>query len=206
MTTEVKDRILEKTHELFHRYGIKRVTMDDIASQCGISKKTIYQYYKDKNELVDAVTEDHISTNKKQCELDRQIAENALHEVFLAMDMVNVMFETLNPGLLHDLEKYHPQSFEKVKKHKYQFLNQVIKENLLKGISEGIYRQELNVEIMCKFRLESMFLPFNLELFPESRYNIAKIEQELMEHFVYGLATLKGQKLIEKYKKQRQNK
>lgn len=200
---EVKDRILEKTHELFHRFGIKRVTMDDIASQCGISKKTIYLYYKDKNELVDAVAVDHISTNRKQCELDKKAAENALHEVFLAMDMVKVMFEKLNPGLLHDLEKYHPLSFEKFKKHKYHYLKDVIKDNILAGIKEGNYRAEVDVEIICKFRLESMFLPFNLDLFPESKNNIAKIEEELMEHFVYGIATVKGHKLIEKYKNQR---
>jgi AcrR family transcriptional regulator len=202
---EARERILEKTHELFHQYGIRRVTMDDIATQCGMSKKTIYQYFKDKDELVDAVAESHIDHNKCICEIDKKQAKDALHEVFLAMDMVKEIFEKLHPGILHDLEKYHPKTFVKFRKHKDEFMYKVVKQNLEWGIEDGIYRSEIDIDVMTRFRLESMFLPFNLFVFPQSKYNIAKIEEELMLHFVYGLATIKGHKLIEKYKKQRQS-
>lgn len=176
--------------------------MDDIATQCGISKKTIYHYFKDKDELVDAVAESHINHNKCMCEGDMKTAKDALHEVFMAMDMAKEIFDKLHPGILRDLEKYYPRTFIKFRKHKEEFMYAVVKRNLEWGIEDGIYRPEINVDVMAKFRLESMFFPFNLSFFPHNKYNITEIEQEIMEHFVYGLATIKGHKLIEKYKKQ----
>ena len=201
---EASERILEKTHELFHQYGIRRVTMDDIATQCGMSKKTIYQYFKDKDELVDAASEAHINNNKCLCELHSQNAKDALHEVFLAMEMAKEILEKLHPAILRDLEKYYPKTFSKFRKHKDEFMYKVVSKNLEWGIADGIYRPEIDVDVITKFRLESMFFPFNLFVYPQSKYNITRIEEEIMEHFVYGLATIKGHKLIEKYKKQRQ--
>jgi len=79
---EPKERILQKTHELFNKFGIRRVTMDEIAAQVGMSKKTIYQVFVDKDELVDAVAADHISNNKCRCEADLKKADNAIHQIF----------------------------------------------------------------------------------------------------------------------------
>jgi hypothetical protein len=179
--------------------------MDDIATQCGMSKKTIYQYFTDKDELVDAAAECHIKDNKCMCETERKKAKDALHEVFLAMDMAKGMIDKLHPGILHDLEKYHPNTFNKFRKHKNEFMYKVVRDNLEWGIKDGIYRPEIDVDVITRFRLESMFLPFNLLLFPQGKYNITRIEEELMLHYVYGLATIKGHKLIEKYQKQRQS-
>ena len=144
--------------------------------------------------------------NKCTCEIDRKLAKDAIHEVFLAMDMVKEMFEKLHPGLLHDLEKYHPKTFIKFRKHKDEFLYKTVRQNIEWGIEDGVYRPGIDTDVLTKFRLESMFLPFNLIVFPQSKYNITRIEEEIMEHFVHGLATIKGHKLIEKYKKQRQTK
>jgi predicted DNA-binding transcriptional regulator AlpA len=200
---EARNRILEKSNELFNRHGIRRVTMDDIANQCGMSKKTIYQYFKDKDELVDAFAADRLVDNRNVCECDKSRAENAVHELFLAMDMVKVMFEGLHAGLLYDLEKYYPDTFSKFKKYKEEFLYGVIKENLEWGVKDGLYRDDIDIKIMTRFRLESMLLPFNLDIFPESKYAITNIEQEIMEHYVYGLATEKGRELISNYKTER---
>lgn len=203
---ETSERILETTDQLFHQYGIRRVTMDDIATQCGMSKKTIYQYFKDKDELVDAAAEMHMHHNKCLCEEHNKKAKDALHEVFLAMEMAKEILEKLHPAILRDLEKYYPKTFTKFRKHKDEFMYKVVRKNLEWGIADGIYRSEIDVDVMTKFRLESMFFPFNPFVYPQSQYSITKIEEEIMEHFVYGLATIKGHKLIEKYKKQRQTK
>ncbi len=200
---EAQERILEKTHELFNRHGVRRVTMDDIANQCGMSKKTIYQYFKDKDDLVDAFVIDQLMENRTTCQRDKQLAADAIHELFMAMDMAKIMFEAMHAGLIYDLEKYYPEAFLKFKKHKEEFLYQIIKENLERGVQEGLYRNDLNIKIMTRYRLESMLLPFNLEIFPESRYEIAEIEQEIMEHFLYGIASDKGKKYITKYKTER---
>jgi len=123
---EARERILEKSSELFSRHGVRRITMDDIAAQCGMSKKTIYQYFKDKDELVDAFAVEQILENKHTCEADKQTSENAIHEIFLAMDMIKKMFQARQTSLLYDLEKYYPVTYLKFRKHKDEYLFGVI--------------------------------------------------------------------------------
>lgn len=200
---ETKERILLKSHELFHKFGIRQVTMDDIASQLGMSKKTIYSCFADKDELVDAVACEHIKQNTESCECDRIKAENAVHEIFLAMDMVQEMFATMNPTVLFDLEKYHHKSYQKFSKHKNEYMYKIVYNNLKRGIEEGLYRPEIHLEILSKFRIETMFLPFNINIFLPGKYSLGKIELEIMEHFLHGIVTTKGQKYISKYKEQR---
>jgi len=198
-----RERILTKAHELYFRYGIRTVTMDEIAGQCGISKKTIYQFFEDKDALVSCVMDAIINKTESGCIMDQQKSDNAVHEIFLALDMVQKMFATMNPTVLFDVQKHHPKAFERLEKHKSDFFFSVIKKNIEKGKEEGLYRPEINSDILAKLRLETAFLPFNQELFPKGRYSIAVIEQEMTEHFIYGMATTKGQKLIQKYKLER---
>ena len=105
---EVQERIMLKADELFRRYGIRSVTMDEIANQLGMSKKTIYQYYTDKDQLVDAVAEKEISFSQESCLKDMAASSNAIDEIFRVMAFVEVMFRNMNPAMLYDLEKYHP--------------------------------------------------------------------------------------------------
>jgi hypothetical protein len=85
------------------------------------------------------------------------------------------------------------------------FLYQVLKQNLERGIKEELYRPEINVDILTRFRIESMMLAFNSEVFPTNRTHLISIQEDILEHFLYGLSTTKGQKLIQKYKQQRKN-
>ncbi|HEY1870083.1 MAG TPA: TetR/AcrR family transcriptional regulator [Chitinophagaceae bacterium] len=196
----IKERILQKAHELFMRYGVRSVSMDDIAAQLGMSKKTVYQYYTDKEELVNAVLSAVLEKNRSECFRDRENADNAVHEIFQAFDMVQQMFSNMNPSIVFDLEKYHPDVYKKVKQHKEVFMYQVIRQNMERGIQEELYRPEIDVDVLTRFRIESMMLPFNSEVFPTNRTHLVNIQQEILEHFLYGLATVKGQKLIQKYK------
>ncbi len=200
---EQRERILSKANELYFRYGIRSVTMDEIAGQCGISKKTIYQYYEDKDALVSAVMDNVIDKTECSCIADQQKSHNAIHEVFLALDMVQEMFSTMNPTILFDVQKHHPKAFQRLEKHKSDFFFSVIKSNIERGKQEGIYREDINSEILAKLRLETAFLPFKQDLFPKGRYHVALLEQEITEHFVCGMASAKGQKLIQKYKQER---
>ena len=198
-----KERILEKAHELFMRYGIRSVSMDDIAAQLGMSKKTLYHYYTDKEELVDAVLSTILENNRNECFADKQVASNAIHEIFLAFDMVQEMFSNMNPSIVFDLEKYHPAVYKKLQQHKKVFMYQMISQNIERGIKEELYRPEINVDTLTRFRIESMMLAFNSEIFPDNRTHLVAIQEEILEHFLYGLATGKGQKLIQKYKQQK---
>ncbi len=203
---EPKERILVKAEELFMQYGIRSVSMDDIANNLGMSKKTLYQYYADKDELVDAVVEGHISMIEDDCMNCRKDAKDAVHEIFITMERIMDEFNNMNPMLLYDLEKFHFNAYQRFKGHKNKFLAQVIAANMEWGIKEELYRPEINIDVMCKFRLESMMIPFNVSVFPPGKYNLATLSEKIIEHFVFGLATVKGHKLIQKYNEQRQKK
>ena len=200
---ETKERILVKAHELFNRYGLRSVSMDDLATGVGMSKKTLYQYFSDKEELVDACFSGVMEHNRTQCLADQKRAENPIHELFLAFDMTKEVFAEMNPAVLYDLQKYHPGAFKKFQEFKYGFLYEVISSNLSRGIREELYRSEMDVDVITRLRIESVMLPFNSDVFPTNRTHLIHIEQQLFEHFLYGLVTTKGQKLIQKYKNQR---
>src|SRR5687768_7244981 len=123
---EIRDRIKQKAEELFRKYGIRSITMDEIASQLGISKKTIYQYFADKHQLVEAVITDIINYNQGQCKCYSEDATNAVHEVFLLMDLIKESFEDLNPTVFYDMERSHPNAWQKFLSHKNQFILQSI--------------------------------------------------------------------------------
>ena len=115
---ETKDRILQGAEELFYKFGIKSVTMDDIAKHLSISKKTIYQFFSDKNELV--VTLMSVKLKEDECEF-RQIqteSENVIVEVFNMMKHMGVMFSKANPNVFYDLQKYHPNAWAHFKNFK----------------------------------------------------------------------------------------
>lgn len=199
---EVKDRIKQKADELYRRYGIKSVTMDEIANQLGVSKKTIYQSFSDKDELVDAVIVDILKYNKDCCQSYKTKAQNAIHEVFLAMEMLQVMFDNMNPAILHDIERNHPATYKKFKEYKYKYLFEIVKENIERGKREELYRPEVNTDVIAKIRLETMMLPFNEQLFPKNKFSLVTLHQQLIEYFLFGIASLKGYKLILKYQKE----
>jgi len=199
-----KERILEKATDLFMRYGIRSITMDEIAAQLGISKKTIYQYFTDKDAMVEAVVNDEMTTNEDDCRGYSKEAENAVHEIFLAMDGMQEMMKTMNPQLMYDLEKHHPIAYKRLKQYKYQFLFTVVKENLDRGSAEGIYRTGLNIDLVTRHRIESAFMPFNPEAFPPNKYPMNQTCQELAILFLYSICNEKGKKLIEKYLSERQ--
>lgn len=204
--SDTKQRIKQAANDLVMQYGIRSVSMDDIAAKLGISKKTIYLYFKDKDELVDEIVGDIIVNNRYECNADRDRAENAIHEIFLVMDMMAEMFAVMNPGILFDMQKYHPATFKKFLKHKNEYLYNVCRENLERGIQEELYRPELAVDILCRYRVETMFIPFNPDFQQSLKYNLAKIEEEIIIHFLFGLVSLKGYKLVMKYWQQRETK
>lgn len=196
-------RIREKARDLFMQYGLRSVSMDDIAGKLGMSKKTIYHHYADKDELIVAVITEEVQQNQHICERDKTNAENAIHEIFLAMDMVVELFSAMNPSLIYDMQKYHPNAFLKFQQHKNDYLYNTILANMEKGIREGLYREDINLDIMARYRVESMMLPFNPDFHTKLKYNLAQIEEELIVHFMFGLASPKGYKLILKYQQER---
>jgi AcrR family transcriptional regulator len=201
---EQQERIVKKAHELFMRYGIRSVSMDEVANHLGMSKKTIYQFYTDKDALVEDVINIEITEKQVVCKMHRQKSENAILEIFMATDMLLELLTHMNPALIFDLEKYHPKAFRKYNEHKNSFLYTLIKENIEWGKKDGLYREEILADIMARFRLASVFLIFNPDIFPGGKHSLPAIVSEITDNFLYGLASPKGQKLIQKYKQLRQ--
>lgn len=201
---EIKERIQQKAEELFRVYGIRSVTMDEIANQLGVSKKTIYQSFSDKKELVNAVVGDMLAKNRDTCTSCRQGASNAVEEIFFAMESISEIMEDMNPSILFDLERGYPGALKKFIQFKYDFLYDIILKNIHWGKEEGLYREDFNAEIFTKARLEMVSLPFNEQLFPRSRFTMGSVQRELIELFLYAIVSPKGLRLVEKYNKQEQ--
>lgn len=202
----IKERIQHKAGELFRRYGIRSVTMDEIATQLGISKKTIYQFYSDKDTLVKDIFISITDENKKSCCHFKDVSENAIHEQFLASASAKKIFSELNTSVLFDLNRFHPNVFAEFEKFKKQFLFNTIKENLLRGIKEGLFRKDIDVNIITWLRLEMISGVFHNEEVITGKTKPHRFENELKGFFLHGICTKKGLSFISKYKHQRQNK
>ena len=195
-----KIRIISESKALFLKLGIRSVSMDDIASQLGISKKTIYQLFADKDELVDHIIEADIQQIQYECNKCCETSSDAIDEIFKTMEMIVAQFRNMNPMVIFDLQKYHHRSFEKFMQHRNTFLLEIITNNLEKGLKEGLYRENIKIDILARFRLESMMLAFNMDLFPPTTFNALEVTLEIIQHFLYGLSTEKGYQLINEYK------
>ena len=180
--------------------------MDEIAAQLGIFKKTIYQFFTDKDDMVSAVIDREIRKNEEECVQFRQQAENAVHQIFMAQDSVEEMLKYTNPLMLYDLEKHHPRAYQRLKEFKYQFLYKILVDNLQWGVEGGLYREGMDKDVVVKARIENAFLVFNPDVFPHSRYKVAEVAYELAIMFLYGVANDKGRTLIEKYTTERNKK
>jgi AcrR family transcriptional regulator len=202
---ETKERIIEQAKSLFLRLGIRSVSMDDICSHLAISKKTLYQHFADKDELVDMVLQKQISGMQSETTDCCLQSDNAIQEVIKTMEMLVKHFTSMNPVVLFDLQKFHVNSFNKFKNHKYQFTLEIISNNLKRGIAEGLYRSDINVDVLSRFRLESMEIAFNVDVYPSDKYNLVEVSIAIIENFLYGLATEKGFALIEEYKNTAKN-
>jgi AcrR family transcriptional regulator len=198
----MENRILFKARDLMLRNGVKHVTMDDIATQLGMSKKTIYQFYKDKDALVMAVVNFELEEQSSKCQRTQDTADNAVHEMFMLLEDIQQMFKNMNPMTMNEIAKYYPEAFARIQNHKDEFMHQIIKTNLIKGIEQGVYRKEIDPEILSIYRLETSFVPFNPQLYPFSKFDIGRVTLQIIENFIYGVMSLKGIELMEKYKLQ----
>lgn len=198
MTSE--QRILDGSFELFKRYGIKGVTMDDIAKHLGISKKTIYQFYTDKDALVTVLIELVLNSHTERIDAIALASKNAVHEIISMMGYMATDFAGTNPNMFYDMQKYHPQAWIKFKVFKENYIYSCVIKNFEKGKEQGLYRVGLNQKILAKLRLEEVEMAFNPVIFPPDKFNLSQVQVEILDHFLHGICTIKGHKLINKYK------
>jgi AcrR family transcriptional regulator len=194
------DRIVTGGEDLFLQAGIKAVTMDDIAKHLGMSKKTIYHFFNDKNELVMALVKKKIAEDEIQIAEIIEKSANVIEEMINMMKCSEEIFSRINPIVVHDLQKYHPEAWGEFQKFKADVLVKTLEELLSKGIKQGFVRPDVDVRILANMRVNQVEMGFNASIFPVAHYNTWKVQYQLLEHFNYGICTLKGHKLLDQYK------
>ena len=197
---ELKDRIIKEAEGLFCQFGIKRITMDDISKHLGISKKTIYQHFKDKNELVYMLISAMLGRENCAMDVNQKESENAVREIFLIVTHLQELLSKMNPAIFYDMQKYHPEAWELFRSFKSEYMRSCLMKNLERGINEGLFRKEINLEIISIMRMEQVDMVFNQVAFAPGKFNLSQVMTEITEHYLYGLCTLKGHELIMKYK------
>ncbi len=203
--TDIKDRILRGAEELFMKYGVRSVSMDDIARHLSVSKKTLYHYFADKDEIVTMVLVFHMERDVKQYEGFHQTSTNAIDELVNVSACMKRDFQKINPSLLFDLQKYHARAWSVWMSHKEKYIKDSIVRNLKQGIEEGYFRKDISVEVLAIARLETIQLTFDERIFPAEKFNLSDVNVQIFEHFVYGILTDKGRKVYEKYKQEPQH-
>jgi TetR/AcrR family transcriptional regulator, cholesterol catabolism regulator len=195
-----KEKILEGTEALFMKYGIRSVSMDDIARHLSVSKKTLYQYFADKDELVYRMSERYLARMSKNYEQIREEAKNSVEELSLISLRIKKDFENMNTSMLFDLQKFHPRAWGLYIRHKESTICQSVVRNIEHGIQDGYYRADLNPEIMAIIRVMMIEDAFDEQAFPRQRFSFVDVQHQVFELFVQGICTEKGRKLYQKYK------
>ncbi|SFW87558.1 TetR/AcrR family transcriptional regulator [Chitinophaga sancti] len=199
---EIQERILDTAFNLFSQFGTRSITMDDIAQKMGVSKKTLYAHFADKDELVTHAISRHLLTIDKDCKENQTQAEDAIGELFLVMQMLDKQFRNMKPFVLLDLQRYHAAAYQAFLSYRDNSLQSTIRQNLERGIREGLYRSNLEVDILTRYRLATAMLCFQPDVFAPGLYEMSKVQRILLEHFLYGLVSSKGFERIEAYKLQ----
>ncbi|GGK87180.1 TetR/AcrR family transcriptional regulator [Rufibacter glacialis] len=197
---ETRDRILHQARALFFQKGIKAVSMDDVAAHLGVSKKTLYKWFANKDEVVLESMQQYIQAVEGTCSQAIASAANAMEAMFQIVEMVRDIMRQMHPSIFYDLQKYHPAAWRLWQEHKNNFFLEQTKEHMQRGIREKLFREDIDVEILARLRLAEVELGFDSENFPATQFDLQKVQVALLEHFILGLATLKGHKLVNQYK------
>ena len=194
-----KDRILQHASALFLRNGIKSVSMDDIAADLAMSKKTLYKVFANKDELVTATMAERMDRTQRECLSVQAPATNAVQQMLDLAAWADEQFSHVHPSIFYDLRKYHPTAWEVFRQHKSTFILNQITENLRRGVAEGLYRPDLDVEVLARLSLAQIDLTFDINLYPPAQFAASRVNRVLDDHFLRGVVTLAGYKLIEQH-------
>ncbi|MEO1263653.1 MAG: TetR/AcrR family transcriptional regulator [Bacteroidota bacterium] len=192
--------ILKRAEKLFLSLGIRSVSMDDISRGLGISKKTLYQHFENKDALVKMVIESHIDREQEEINEILASAKDALEELFKLSNKVIHNIKDVSPGTLHDLQKYYRPSFEILMKKQNDFIFQCFYKNIQRGIKEGLFREDANAEIVSHLYANTSFYVVEALSDPNFKYTKKELIEELYDYHVRGIATPKGIRKWEKIK------
>lgn len=189
---EKKLEILERASAVYMKFGIKSVTMDDLARELSVSKKTIYKYFNDKNDLVKSIIEMKVQMDSAICTNTAIQSANAIEELIEISELVTQQFNNFNPIVFSDLKKFHKDAWEVIEAHKMSFVLNMITKNIERGIKENIYRDNLNPTITAKLYVASSDAAMNPEIFTWPEFKFQEVFLEMIRLQINGMANDTG--------------
>jgi AcrR family transcriptional regulator len=174
------------------QYGFKSITMDEMARQLGMSKKTIYTFVKDKLDLINQCLELDQDKEKRDITAIGEKYDNAIDELLAIGELVSSRLRAIHPSIFFDLNKYYPSIIQKFNAHKNTFVKQCVIENLEKGIQQELYRGNLDSEIISKMYLSFIDVLFQSDTFPTNEYTFTQVYSEYFRYHIRGIASDKG--------------
>jgi AcrR family transcriptional regulator len=190
------ENILDKVSVLYRKYGIKSITMDDVAHELGISKKTLYQFVGDKTELVEKVVEHTRHCSFAGMKELKEMGGNAIERLIQVSQQVQALLKDHSASYEYDLKKYYPGIFKKLMSARRKLMYEAMLANIRQGKKEGIYRDELDEEIIAKLHLLRMENLQSTELFSEEEIQSPKFFREIFVYHIHGLATSRGLEIL----------
>jgi len=192
--------VLERVRELFYKYGVRSVSIDDICRDIGISKKKMYQYVRSKNELVEKLLE--LERENFEIIFDTYNFEgvNAIDILLTVSKEVGEHFRDVSPSMTFDLEKYYPEIYHKHVDERIEFIFDKIKINIEKGINQGMYRNDLSIELVARLYIRRLIDLHNPEFFPADKFSFQTLFDVMFDTFIRGIANEQGISYYEKQK------
>jgi AcrR family transcriptional regulator len=192
-----EQQLFQSTLQLFMRYGVKSVSMDDIAKELGISKKTLYTYITDKEDLVYKTMELFMTEHHTSCMTCMNADLNPLERLLSLIKHMAVTLGDMNPSLTFDLQKYHGKTWGLLKKYRVNVLYELIRDNLIEGIATDWYRDDFNPNIVAHLYIQLVDNIFDVSIFPINEYQPSTLIREVILYHLNGVASSKGKKYLE---------
>lgn len=178
--------------DLIMKYGIRSVSMDDIAKACGISKKTIYQSFENKESLIEQIINDHIDEEREIIAEAHDKTDNALDAMILVARHIITFLREMKPSLIFDLKKYYPKLWKLIEEKHFHFIYETIKGNIEQGVREGYYASDINPDIIAKLYMQQSLSITNEDFFPLSDYQRSELFRNLVLYHIRGIMSEKG--------------
>jgi len=196
---DIKERIINEAFSLFVKFGIRTVTMDQIAGHLGISKRTLYETFRDKNELLTVGIEHFRKIKHDEAMEIIKKSDNVIESLYYIGKHGEEMRKSINPLFFEDIRKYYPEIHagisDRNRSREYSIMLTMIK----KGMNDGVFKKGLNPEIVNEFWHEIMNIFMNEEIFPRDQYNQEDLIKNMIMPYLIGISTPKGQTLINQY-------
>lgn len=194
----MKCKIVNKAAEMFLTLGFKSVTMDDLANEMGISKKTIYSHFENKTKLVGECTMQIFKKIAEGIEAICALGKNPIEEIYEIKKFMMLHLKDEKSAPQHQLQKYYPQIYDTLRNKQYKVTKDCVVKNLNKGIGMGMYRENLNIEFVSRIYFASVMSIKNNDLFPQNMFPMTALMDNYLEYHLRGIVTPKGRKFLNK--------